>query len=118
MACRSYPYIHWTQSQQSDEESDWSEPTGSCDQARPVNQTLRSFYKIRRGPQLVGVFNKKNILAGRMDIYNGCTSWIEDECPDTISEFYFFIPFLQLLCVMISHWLTVLKHKIMSQILI
>ena len=110
MACRSYPYIHWTQSQQSDEESDWSEPTGSCDQARPVNQTLRSFNKIRRGPRLVGVFNKKNILAGRMDIYNGCTSWIE--------EFYFFIPFLQLLCVMISHWLTVLKHKILSQILI
>ena len=28
------------------------------------------------------------------------------------------ISFLQLLCVMISHWLTVLKHKILSQILI
>ena len=26
--------------------------------------------------------------------------------------------FLQLLCVMISHWLTVLKHKMPSQILI
>ena len=75
------------------------------------------FTKFGEGPGL-GVFNKKNILAGCMDIYNGCTSWIEDECPDTISEFYFSIPFLQLLCVMISHWLTVLKHKILSQILI
>ena len=30
----------------------------------------------------------------------------------------FSISFLQLLCVMISHWLTVLKHKMPSQILI
>ena len=31
---------------------------------------------------------------------------------------FFPISFLQLLCVMISHWLTVLKHKMPSQILI
>ena len=30
----------------------------------------------------------------------------------------FFHLLLQLLCVMISHWLTVLKHKMLSQILI
>ena len=30
----------------------------------------------------------------------------------------FFYILLQLLCVMISHWLTVLKHKMQSQILI
>ena len=30
----------------------------------------------------------------------------------------FFYIFLQLLCVMISNWLTVLKHKMLSQILI
>ena len=30
----------------------------------------------------------------------------------------FFYILLQLLCVMISHWLTVLKHKMPSQILI
>ena len=47
------------------------------------------------------------------------TSWIEDDCPDTFSEFIFLFPLaLQLLCVMISHWLTVLKHKMPSQILI
>ena len=34
-------------------------------------------------------------------------------------EFIFLFPLaLQLLCVMISHWLTVLKHKMPSQILI
>ena len=32
-------------------------------------------------------------------------------------NFYFYF-LLQLLCVMISHWLTVLKHKMPSQILI
>ena len=31
---------------------------------------------------------------------------------------FFPISFLQLLCVMISHWLTVLKHKMQCQILI
>ena len=30
----------------------------------------------------------------------------------------FFNFLLQLLCVMISHWLTVLRHKMLSQILI
>ena len=45
-----------------------------------------------------------------MDVYNGCTSWIENNFLDTFSVFFF--------CVMISHWLTVLKHKILSQILI
>ena len=47
------------------------------------------------------------------------TSWIEDDCPDTFFEFIFLFPLaLQMLCVMISHWLTVLKHKMPSQILI
>ena len=48
------------------------------------------------------------------------TSWIEDDCPDTFFyEFIILFPLaLQLLCVMISHWLTVLKHKMPSQILI
>ena len=47
------------------------------------------------------------------------TSWIEDDCPDTFLKFIFLFPLaLQLLCVMISHWLTVLKHKMPSQILI
>ena len=27
-----------------------------------------------------------------MDVYNGCTSWIEDDCPDTFSEFIFLFP--------------------------
>ena len=46
---------------------------------------------------------------------DGYTSWIEDDYPDTFSEFIF--PILQLLCVMISHWLIVLKHKMPIQIL-
>ena len=33
-----------------------------------------------------------------------------------LNLFFYFL--LQLLCVMISHWLTVLKHKMPSQILI
>ena len=28
-----------------------------------------------------------------MDVYNGCTSWIEDDCPDTFSKFFsYFLP--------------------------
>ena len=28
-----------------------------------------------------------------MDVYNGCTSWIEDDCHDTFSEFFsYFLP--------------------------
>ena len=40
--------------------------------------------------------------------------------PNIFSPFsnFFSICFLKLLCVMISHWLTVLKHKMPSQILI
>ena len=33
-----------------------------------------------------------------------------------LNLFFYFL--LQLLCVMISHWLTVLKHKMLNQILI
>ena len=33
-----------------------------------------------------------------------------------LNLYFYFL--LQLLCVMISHWLTVLKHKMLSQILI
>ena len=51
------------------------------------------------------------------EIIYGDTSWIEDDCRDTFSDFFFYF-LLQLLCVMISHWLTVLKHKMPSQILI
>ena len=49
-----------------------------------------------------------------MDVYNGCTSWIEDDCPDTFSEFIFLFPSCS--C---SVWLTltVLKHKMLRQIL-
>ena len=36
--------------------------------------------------------------------------------PLLLNIFFYFL--LQLLCVMISHWLTVLKHKMPSQILI
>ena len=36
--------------------------------------------------------------------------------PLFLNIFFYFL--LQLLCVMISHWLTVLKHKMLSQILI
>ena len=36
--------------------------------------------------------------------------------PLFLNIFFYFL--LQLLCVMISHWLTVLKHKMPSQILI
>ena len=36
--------------------------------------------------------------------------------PFFLNIFFYFL--LQLLCVMISHWLTVLKHKMPSQILI
>ena len=47
-----------------------------------------------------------------MEGYNGFTSWIEDDCPDNFLKL-FSISFLQLLCVKISHWLTVLEHKIL-----
>ena len=35
--------------------------------------------------------------------------------PLFLNIFFYFL--LQLLCVMISHWLTVVKHKMLSQIL-
>ena len=52
-----------------------------------------------------------------MDVYNGCTSWIEDDCHDTFSEFFsYFLP-AAALCHDFS-LLTVLKHKMQCQILI
>ena len=50
-----------------------------------------------------------------MDEYNGYTSWIADNCPDTFSEFIFLFPSCSC-SVTICHWLTVLKHKMLSQI--
>ena len=49
-----------------------------------------------------------------MDVYNGCTSWIEDDCPDTFSEFIFQFPSCSCSVSWISYWLTVLKHKKMQ----
>ena len=51
------------------------------------------------------------------EIIYGDTRWIEDDCPDTFLNLFFYF-LLQLLCVMISHWMTVLKYKMLSQILI
>ena len=33
-----------------------------------------------------------------MDVYNGYTSWIKDDCPDTFSEFIFLFPPAAALC--------------------
>ena len=54
------------------------------------------------------------------EIIYGDTRWIEDDCPGALTLFLnlFFYFLLQLLCVMISNWLKVLKHKMPSQILI
>ena len=36
--------------------------------------------------------SKAKLLLRPMDVYNGCTSWIEDDCHDTFSEFFFLFP--------------------------
>ena len=52
-----------------------------------------------------------------MDVYNGCTSWIEDDCPDTFSEFIFLFPPAAALYHDFS-LVDSVANKILSQILI
>ena len=93
--------------------------------SRADNKPSRSlkFYNCKEGSYLrkapTSAFTYDTILAHfsilyqwTMEGYNGFTSWIEDDCPDNFLKL-FSISFLQLLCVKISHWLTVLEHKIL-----
>ena len=66
-----------------------------------VNDGSRSFAVPVEGPYWVGL-----------------DPWFGIPISFLLFPIFFSISFLKLLCVMISHWLTVLKHKMPSQILI